>query len=67
MNEGMTCRCPHHKLVPLYIVLIGLAFLLRAFGVLSVSFVAYAWPVLLILIGVQKMCKGMCKCCTSEK
>lgn len=60
---GPSCKCPHHKMVPLFIVLIGLTFLLQAFGVLSDYFVSFAWPVLLILIGLQKMFKGVCKCC----
>jgi hypothetical protein len=63
MHDGMMCGCPHHKVVPLCIILIGLAFLLQALGTLTASFVAMAWPVLLIVIGVMKMTKGMCKCC----
>lgn len=62
MHDGM-CRCPHHKAVPLFITLIGLTFLFQAFGVLTAAFVAYAWPILLTLIGLQKMFSGMCKCC----
>jgi len=62
MHEGM-CGCSHHKLVPLFITLIGLSFLLQAMGVLSAMIVAYAWPILLTLIGLQKMMGGMCKCC----
>ncbi len=58
------CRCPHHKMVPLGIVLIGLVFLLQALNVLAASTAAVAWPVILILIGLQKMMGGMCKCCS---
>ena len=72
MQEGMTCgsggcACPHHKMVPLCITLIGLLFLLQAYGTVSASFVSVAWPILLILIGLQKMFKGMCKCCGSKQ
>ena len=63
MHDGM-CSCAHHKAVPVFIVLIGLAFLLRSLGVLTADFVAMAWPVLVILIGLQKMMGGMCKCCS---
>jgi len=65
MHEGMhgMCGCPHHKVVPLCITLIGLAFLLQALGTLTPSFVAMAWPVLLIVIGLMKLTKGMCTCC----
>ncbi len=60
---GKVCNCPHHKIVPGLITLIGLAFLLQAFAVVSASFVAMAWPILLILIGLKKMASGKCKCC----
>ena len=69
MQEGMNCpsKCACHKMVPALIMLIGLAFLLQALGVLSASFVALAWPVLLILIGLKKMTAGMCGCCSTGK
>lgn len=57
------CKCPHHKMVPLFIALIGLVFLLQALGTISASFAEIAWPILLILIGLQKMFGGMCSCC----
>lgn len=43
------------------IILIGLTFLLGAFGVISPMMVAVVWPVLLIIAGVTKL--GGCKCC----
>ena len=58
-----SCNCMHHKMVPLFIVLIGLVFLLGTLGLVSMMFTAITWPVLLILIGLQKMLGGMCKCC----
>ncbi len=60
-----TCggACPCHKMLPLFITLIGLAFLLQALNVVSPSFVALAWPILLILAGLQKMFGSMCSCC----
>ena len=61
---GSMCKCPHHKMVPLFIALIGLTFLLQTYGSVSDEFVSYAWPVLLILIGLMKMFGGMCKCCS---
>ncbi len=63
MNPTM-CKCPHHKIIPLAILLIGLAFLLQAFGVLSMMTVAIIWPILLIIIGLMKLTRGMCKCCS---
>lgn len=64
-GEGQkTCNCPHHKMIPLGIVLIGLVFLLGALGVLAMSTVNITWPIIVILIGLQKMMRGMCKCCS---
>lgn len=62
MMNGM-CKCSHHKIVPVLIVLIGLLFLLNAFGSLSAGMLAVLWPIALILIGLQKMFGAMCKCC----
>jgi len=59
------CKCPCHKMLGILIVLIGLTFLLGNFDVVSAKFVATAWPILVILIGLKKMCpKGACKCCS---
>ena len=57
------CSCPHHKVVPLMIVLIALTFLLGNLGTLTASFVGIAWPVLLGVAGLTKLCSGSCKCC----
>ncbi len=65
--QGMknVCSCPHHKVVPVLVVLFGLTFLLGALGILTSGFVMIAWPVLVIAGGLMKwMSKsGMCKCC----
>lgn len=62
-QSGMTCKCPHHKMVPLLIVLFALAFLLKAFNVVMEEFVNVAWPVLVGLAGVMKLSEGSCTCC----
>lgn len=62
-GAGGGCKCPHHKIVPLCITLIGLVFLLQAWSVVSSSFTAWAWPLLLLIIGLMKLTGGMCKCC----
>ena len=64
MNEATKCKCPCHKMVSVFIVLIGLTFLLGAFGVLSAKTVSIVWPALLILAGLQTLCKDVCKCCS---
>ena len=60
---GAKCGCMHHKMVPLMITLIGVAFLLQALNVLTASTVATVWPILLIVAGGTKMFSGSCKCC----
>ena len=57
------CGCPCHCMTGILIALIGLTFLLGAFNVLSARVVEITWPILLILIGVQKVCGRKCKCC----
>jgi len=52
----------------LYAVLvIAVLFLLQAIDVLSASFVAIAWPVIVILWVLSKMFGNMCKCCDHDK
>ena len=63
MHDGMMCGCPHHKVIPLCITLIGLAFLGQALGYIAASTVAWVWPLLLTIVGLMKLSKGMCKCC----
>ncbi len=65
MSENMngSCRCMHHKMMPFFILLLGLTFLLQALGILPADIVGYIWPILLILIGLQKMFGNKCHCC----
>jgi len=63
-SEGK-CGCPCHKAPGLLVALIGLVFLLGALNVLSPRAVEITWPILLILVGLKKMCGGMCKCCSA--
>ena len=62
MYHGM-CKCPHHKMIPAFITLIGLLFLANGLGKLSDGTLAWSWPLALVLIGLQKMFGSMCKCC----
>ncbi len=62
-DGAMMCKCPHHKVVPLMITLIGVVFLLGNMGTMSMQTVGIVWPVLVIVIGVMKLMKGACKCC----
>lgn len=62
-HNGMTCKCPHHKMGPLAVVIFGLVFLLGALNVLSAQVVGIVWPIIVILAGLFKMKEGSCKCC----
>ncbi len=61
-GKGMTCKCPHHKAIPVLIILIGLDFLLGATGTLSWNFVDVTWPILLMIGGIVKLVR--CGCCS---
>jgi hypothetical protein len=58
----MVCKCPHHKAMPIILILIGLDFLFGAVGVLTMGFVSITWPILLIILGCIKMAR--CGCCS---
>ena len=64
MEKGMgpMCHCPHHKIVPGLIILIGLSFLATGLGWLTYGANNIIWPILLILIGCNKMMAFKCKC-----
>lgn len=61
------CGCPCHKMKGLFVVLFGLVFLLRSFGVISDHFASIAWPTIVILGGLKVMFRGMCKCCEAAR
>ncbi len=51
-------------MVPFIILLLGVTFLAGNLGWVSASFVMTAWPILVIVGALTKLCGGMCKCCT---
>ena len=63
MNQGKNCGCAHHKVVPLVITIIGLAFLLQALNIMTASAVSIVWPILLIVAGLTKIKGGQCRRC----
>jgi len=62
-NNGKTCGtgcgCNHHMVGGVAIILIGVAFLLETFGVLSAYATGIIWPILLIIYASGKLCR----CC----
>ncbi len=67
MEHSGVCSCHHHKIVPLMIVLIGLAFLLRALDIVDGDVIAIVWPILLIIAGLGKLSGRKCACCGKMK
>lgn len=63
----MDCRCLHHKVVPLSIMLIGVVFILQQAGVVDANFTSWAWPILITAIGIMKLSRGICGCCGNMK
>ena len=66
MENMKSCRCMHHSMTSILVVLIALAFLLGNIGMVDAYTVGMIWPVLLGLIGLQKVFSRRCKCCSSH-
>lgn len=62
-----SCKCMHHNLVGIAVLVIGAAFLLQTLGVLSASAVSYIWPIALVVAGGVKAFGNKCSCCGEEK
>jgi len=62
MDKGM-CKCPHHKIVPLMVFIIGLLFFLNVLNILTTSALNMLWPIALMIAGLMKMMSRKCKCC----
>ena len=57
------CGCPCHRSMGVLVVLFGLTFLLGTLGVISSRTMNIAWPIIVMLAGLKKTMRGMCKCC----
>ena len=62
MNEENKKVCGHHKVMPWALILIGVAALLADFNLFNWTVFNIIWPILLILVGIAKMCKCGKKC-----
>ncbi len=62
-GEMKVCKCPHHKMMPILLIVAGLVFLAGNMGWLSAYWVGIIWPLLLIIAGIKKLVMRMCKCC----
>jgi len=61
--ETSKCGCFCHKMPGLFILLAGVAILLRALEVLGHTPFWIIIAVIVMLAGLQYMFAGMCKCC----
>lgn len=64
-SEVKKCGCFCHKMPGLFILLVGVAILLRAVDVLGHTPFWIAVAVIVILAGLQTMLASACKCCAS--
>lgn len=64
-SEPKKCACFCHKMPGVFVVLIGVAVLLRAVNVLGPKPFWVTIAVLVILLGLQCMTRGVCKCCSA--
>lgn len=66
MQNMKSCRCPHHSLTAIFLVLLGLTLVLGNAGVIAEHTASIIWPVFLALIGLQMLVGRRCKCCSKE-
>lgn len=62
-DGGCHCKCPHHKIVPVLVVLFGALFWAGNWGWVSMATVQTWWPVLVTAAGATKLGSRCCKCC----
>lgn len=62
-NSTNVCKCPHHKMLGVFVTLFGLLFLGGALGWWGSGVVNIGWPVVVVLAGLFKLMSGRCKCC----
>lgn len=63
MMMGKACKCQHHSMMPILVVLFGALFLLGELGVFTMQVVSWVWPILVIVAGLMKWMGRGCKCC----
>jgi len=64
--QGKTCKCSHHMIKPVLLLIFGIDFFLGAIGVLTNGFVQITWPIIIIIIAIMMMTGKNCKCCQGK-
>jgi hypothetical protein len=62
-NAPKKCSCGHHKVMPVLVIIVGIAFLLSYLNILAWSATNIIWPIAIIIFGCMKLAKGKCTCC----
>src|SRR3989338_8353526 len=65
MQNMKSCRCPHHSLTAIFLVLLAITLILGNTGVIAEHTASIIWPIFLGLIGLQKAFERRCKCCNT--
>ena len=60
--HGPTCSCPHHKVIPATIMLVGFAMLIDQLSLYH-GLTMWAIAVGLVVTGCVKFFESSCKCC----
>ncbi len=67
MKNGGSCSCQHHMYMhagfSLLVLVFGISGLLRAMGNISAETFGWIWPTLVIIAGIGKLSKAVCRCC----
>ena len=64
-TEVKKCACFCHKMLGVFIALVGVCGLLAVFDVMNHRTAGIIVCVLVILAGLQTMLRGKCNCCTA--
>lgn len=62
-GKDTMCKCPHHKVKSLGLLVLGISLLLNALGKIELNTVYIVLSVLVIIMALGKMCRccsGMC-------
>ena len=61
-DQGKSCSCAHHFIIPFLVFILGVAFLLYNLGYITPAAMNVVWPSLIALGGIQLMISRRCKC-----